>query len=144
MLSDIKRIAGMMMRPILTSLLLCGSASAFTPQSRSDRVSLPLLTQEMNRRSWFQQVVTIATAGSLVTAPSSAIDVPVEMKKFVDPIGLFEIVVPKRFFSIRRSAKGDLPDEKTGQGRRGSSIFTAGDMGKAEVVAVERYVFVFS
>lgn len=69
--------------------------------------------------------------------------VPVEMKKFVDPIGLFEIMVPKRFFSLRRSAKGDLPDEKTGQGRRGSSIFTSGDMAKAEVVAVERCVVPF-
>ena len=33
-----------------------------------------------------------------------------------------------------------MPDEKTGKdGRRGSSIFTAGDMAKAEVIAIERY-----
>jgi hypothetical protein len=134
-------VAGTMMRLLLTSLLLCGSTNAFTLQSRSTRVSPPLFAEEMNRRSWFQ-VVTLAAAGSWVT-PSLAIDVPVpvEMKKFVDPIGLFEITVPKRFFSLRRSAKGDLPDEKTGQGRRGSSIFTSGDMAKAEVVAVERCVF---
>ena len=61
------------------------------------------------------------------------------MKDFVDPKGLFSIRIPKDFFTLRRSAKGDLPDEKTGQGRRGSSIFTAGNMAKAEVVAVERY-----
>lgn len=61
------------------------------------------------------------------------------MKTFIDPLGLFVIIVPQRFFSLRRSAKGDLPDTKTGQGRRGSSIFTSGDMAKAEVVAIERY-----
>jgi hypothetical protein len=33
-----------------------------------------------------------------------------------------------------------LPDPSSGQGRRGSSIFTAGNMAKAEVVAVERCV----
>ena len=63
----------------------------------------------------------------------------IEMKTFIDPKGLFAINVPKRYFAIRRTVKGDLPDEKTGQGRRGSSIFTAGDMAKAEVVAIERY-----
>ena len=62
------------------------------------------------------------------------------MKRFVDPKGLFVINVPNRFFAIRRTVKGDLPDEATGKGRRGSSIFTAGDMSKAEVVAIERYV----
>jgi len=54
-------------------------------------------------------------------------------------MGLFSLSVPKRFYTLRRSAKGDLPDAKTGKGRRGSSIFTAGDMAKAEVVAVERF-----
>lgn len=62
----------------------------------------------------------------------------IEMKTFVDPKGLFILNVPKRFFAIRRTVKGDLPDEATGKGRRGSSIFTAGDMSKAEVIAVER------
>ena len=47
--------------------------------------------------------------------------------------------VPNDFYTLRRSAKGDLPDSKTGKGRRGSSIFTAGNMKKAEVVAVERF-----
>lgn len=52
---------------------------------------------------------------------------------------LFSISVPSRFFAIRRSAKGDLPDEK-GRGRRGGTIFTAGDLSKAEVIAIERCV----
>jgi hypothetical protein len=66
--------------------------------------------------------------------------IAVELKEFVDPKGLFSIRIPKYYFAIRREVKGDLPDPKTGEGRRGSSIFTAGDMTKAELVAVERYV----
>lgn len=61
------------------------------------------------------------------------------MKTFVDPQGLFVVNIPKRFFALRRSAKGDLPDEKTGSGRRGSTIFSAGDMAKAEVVSIEYF-----
>lgn len=61
------------------------------------------------------------------------------LKRFVDPYGLFSIEVPEGFYTLRRKSKGDLPDEKTGKGRRGSSIFTAGNMAKAEVVAVERF-----
>lgn len=97
----------------------------------------------MNRRSWLQ-LTTAGWATNLLFAPaiaaaSAAPDI-VPMKTFIDPMGLFVINVPQRFFSLRRSAKGDLPDSKTGQGRRGSSIFTSGDMAKAEVVAIERYV----
>lgn len=51
---------------------------------------------------------------------------------------LFTIRVPNSFFAIRRSAKGDLPDSNTGQGRRGATIFTGGDLQKAELVAIER------
>jgi hypothetical protein len=58
-----------------------------------------------------------------------------EMKTFEDP--LFAVSVPKSFFTLRRTQKGDLPDAITGKGRRGSSIFTAGNMAKAEVIAVE-------
>jgi hypothetical protein len=70
---------------------------------------------------------------------ASSVPVPA-MKRFVDNANpsYFVIDVPQRFFTIRRSAKGDLPDAQTGQGRRGGTIFTAGDMSKAEVVAVER------
>ncbi|KAL7444104.1 hypothetical protein ACHAXH_009950 [Discostella pseudostelligera] len=71
---------------------------------------------------------------------ASSVPVPA-MKRFVDNANpsYFVIDVPQRFFTIRRSAKGDLPDAQTGQGRRGGTIFTAGDMSKAEVVAVERF-----
>lgn len=81
--------------------------------------------------------MTLHTNKAVAAIDTSTLQ-PVEMKSFVDPQGLFTVNVPKRFFSIRRSAKGDLPNER-GQGRRGSSIFTAGDMSKAEVVAVERF-----
>jgi hypothetical protein len=62
-----------------------------------------------------------------------------EMKSFIDPQGLFSVEVPKDFFTLRRTNKGDLPDAKTGKGRRGSNIFTAGNMAKAEVVSVARF-----
>ena len=63
----------------------------------------------------------------------------VPMKNFIDPKGLFALRVPQNFYTLRRTVKGDLPDAKTGKGRRGASIFTAGDMAKAEVVAVELF-----
>ena len=89
---------------------------------------------------------SIAAAASLFIPMSPAnadVDVPLvaeEMKSFIDPQGLFALTVPKSFYTLRRTQKGDLPDAKTGKGRRGSSIFTAGNMAKAEVIAVERYV----
>ena len=105
------------------------------------------------RRQFLSKIIsssiTTASAVSILgiqnPIPSIAEEVAIvqntiEMKTFVDPKGLFAINVPKRFFAIRRTVKGDLPDEATGKGRRGSSIFTAGDMAKAEVVAIERYV----
>jgi hypothetical protein len=90
---------------------------------------------------------SIAAAASffLPMSPANA-DVPLvaeEMKSFIDPQGLFALTVPKSFYTLRRTQKGDLPDAKTGKGRRGSSIFTAGNMAKAEVIAVERYVLTF-
>lgn len=72
------------------------------------------------------------------TATTAAVNT-VPMKNFIDPKGLFAIRIPQSYFTLRRTAKGDLPDAKTGKGRRGSSIFTAGDMAKAEVVAVELF-----
>lgn len=82
--------------------------------------------------------VSTAYAEETTLVPVDVAAVP--MKRFVDNANpsYFVIDVPQRFFTIRRSAKGDLPDAKTGQGRRGGTIFTAGDMSKAEVVAVER------
>jgi len=106
--------------------------------------------EQSHHRRFFLRSLTTAfvfaatTIDSLKTAkPALAMDVTtaeaVEMKTFVDPKGLFVLNVPKRFFVIRRTVKGDLPNEETGEGRRGSSIFTAGDMSKVELVAVERF-----
>lgn len=104
--------------------------------------------KEHHRRRAFLESLTISslvTTANLLIAPKIALAADatatdaVEMKTFVDPKGLFALNVPKRFFTIRRTVKGDLPNEETGEGRRGSSIFTAGDMSKAEVVAVERF-----
>ena len=101
------------------------------------------------RRDWgigtvTSSIVSIFLPSSMALADvdvsSVAAEPPIEMKLFVDPKGLFSVIVPRKFFSLRRTAEGDLPDEKTGKGRRGSSIFTAGDLGKAEIIAVERYV----
>ena len=97
-----------------------------------------------HRRNFLKSVLasTISVATVMTfdknVASAEVAGTPVEMRTFIDPKGLFSLNVPKRFFAIRRTVKGDLPDEETGQGRRGSSIFTAGDMAKAEVVAVER------
>jgi hypothetical protein len=97
----------------------------------------------VSRRDWFG---SLAAVGTVICVPyqaafaeeQTAVAAVVPMKDFLDPLGLFSIRVPKAFFALRRTAKGDLPDEKTGIGRRGSSIFTAGDMSKAELIAVER------
>ena len=101
------------------------------------------------RRQWMKQTVKAGVNGmglgilavtTAATPASAAVDVSaIQMKEFVDPQGLFSLRVPSSFYTLRRSAKGDLPDAKTGKGRRGSSIFTAGNMAKAEVVAVERF-----
>jgi hypothetical protein len=123
---------------IKTGTALCGHGSE--PQEVS-----------LSRRNSLLAILALAPAfplSSRAEAPEAmapeAMVAPVamalKMKNFVDPIGLFSISTPEGFFTLRRSAKGDLPDEKTGKGRRGSSIFTAGNMAKAEVIAVERYV----
>mmetsp|Transcript_14133 Transcript_14133/g.21199 ORF Transcript_14133/g.21199 Transcript_14133/m.21199 type:complete len:290 (-) Transcript_14133:1-870(-) len=122
--------------PALLSSSLHVSASSFSKTT--------LFQTKEGRRNFLESVFTSAIASVTVAsaAPAIAVDItsaPVEMKTFVDPKGLFALNIPKGFFAIRRTAKGDLPDEKTGKGRRGSSIFTAGDMGKAEVIAVERF-----
>eukprot|EP00978_Attheya_sp_CCMP212_P048748 scaffold568682_cov51-Attheya_sp.AAC.1 len=104
------------------------------------------LEERHSSRRWLLSQIaklatTCATVGVVGTAPAAfaddimtGVDVSsVALKEFIDPQGLFSVKVPKEFFTLRRSAKGDLPDAKTGQGRRGSSIFTAGNMAKAEV-----------
>jgi hypothetical protein len=95
------------------------------------------------RRNILAALVAAPFTGDVFHPPTTRADVDVstiEMKEFKDPYGMFSIDVPQSFFTIRRAAKGDLPDIKTGKGRRGSSIFTAGDLAKAEVIAIERYV----
>jgi hypothetical protein len=78
-----------------------------------------------------------AVAEAMTTVAADTVS-SVEMKTFIDPQGLFALKIPKSFFAIRRTSKGDLPDATTGAGRRGSSIFNAGDLAKAEVLAIER------
>mmetsp|Transcript_6269 Transcript_6269/g.8155 ORF Transcript_6269/g.8155 Transcript_6269/m.8155 type:complete len:333 (+) Transcript_6269:93-1091(+) len=102
-----------------------------------------------SRRHFFSAIATAAVwsvygasataddAGTATATTTAAANIV--MKNFIDPYGMFVISVPEGFYTLRRMAKGDLPDEKTGKGRRGSSIFTAGNMAKAEVVAVERF-----
>ncbi len=93
-----------------------------------------------NSRMPWRVPTACAAEDTGVVAPAVAQTAVPAMKRFVDNANpsYFIIDVPQRFFTIRRSAKGDLPDAQTGQGRRGGTIFTAGDMSKAEVVAVER------
>jgi hypothetical protein len=139
-----------MNRPVLL-LLSCILAvtAGFTPANTVDvsrQRRQPTALAAVSRR----HVLTSALVTLVVpTAATAAAETPeaiapeaiaIEMKTFVDPLGLFSIRTPQGFFTLRRTAKGDLPDEKTGKGRRGSSIFTAGNMGKAEVISVERYV----
>ncbi|KAK1743136.1 hypothetical protein QTG54_005757 [Skeletonema marinoi] len=137
--------------PRTTSIAIEGHASSHETcllnQRRNDDDGEAILSNQ--RRHVLQSTAALALAGfsslpafadevaEAVTAPP----VVVPMKSFVDNAkpSLFSLDVPQRFFSIRRSAKGDLPDEKTGKGRRGGTIFTAGDMAKAEVIAVERF-----
>lgn len=105
-------------------------------QSTASLVLAPLVTGSTSLPV-FALDDTVETVAQSTTTPRA--EVP--MKSFVDNAkpSLFSIDVPQRFFAIRRSAKGDLPDATTGQGRRGGTIFTAGDMSKAEVIAVERF-----
>jgi hypothetical protein len=97
----------------------------------------------LDRRQMFTKLATLGIVIGIPTQPSWAsdtaeVETTVPLKEFTDP--LFSIRVPKNYFTLRRSAKGDLPDQNTGQGRKGATIFTAGDLQKAEVVAVERCV----
>jgi hypothetical protein len=132
---------------VLVCILCLSTVMAFSSgfQVQKTRV-FPAALFASSRRHWMVQVASAA-----IMATTSTLSIPsavcaedattaVEMKTFIDPQGYFAMRLPKNYFTLRRSAKGDLPDAKTGQGRRGSSIFTAGDMSKAEVVAVERYV----
>ena len=140
-----------------TSFLVTSTTTPLTTPNKQSSSSLDAI---LDRRNWLSDIALTCSAAAVATTTSSlggwiepayaaadggeaamiAADVAAktEMKDFVDPLGLFTIRVPKTFFTLRRTVKGDLPDDKTGKGRRGSSIFTAGNMAKAEVIAVER------
>lgn len=127
---------------LLLSLRTCVAFQAFLQFSLAHKTGSQLcaIPDDVSRRDWIHAIA----AGSLFTlaSPSFAEDSstrPILMKEFVDPQGYFSMRVPNDFYTIRRSSKGDLPDSK-GRGRRGSTIFTAGNMGKAELIAVERCV----
>lgn len=131
---------------VLVCILCLSTVIAFSSgfQVQTTRV-FPAALFASSRRHWMVQAASAAIMASTTLIIPSAVcaeeaTTAVEMKTFIDPQGYFAMRLPKNYFTLRRSAKGDLPDAKTGQGRRGSSIFTAGDMSKAEVVAVERYV----
>lgn len=129
---------------LLILLATCHGFIIFDPTKPQQRSTCGTCLTATTRRDW--SIGNLASLASILFTSSSkaiaeetvAADAPVDMKLFVDPKGLFSITVPRGFFSIRRTEKGDLPDEKTGKGRRGSSIFTSGDMSKAEIVAIER------
>ena len=129
----------MSFRFFLSAFLALKLVSCFQPplnvqNQRKERVTTSL--ESFSRRQWIASA-SLATGFATMLEPVFAEDL--EMKDFVDPQGLFSLRVPKGFYTLRRTQKGDLPDAKTGKGRRGSSIFTAGNMAKAEVIAVELY-----
>ena len=133
-----------------TTTSLINLSSLFSPQDHSDDAKNH--DTFISRRAIFRAVSRIGTlmllgSGSLPfsanAAPLSDEPTVIAMKTFVDPEGMFVINIPQRFFAIRRTNQGDLPNAATGSGRRGSSIFNAGDLAKAEVLAIERYVIWF-
>ena len=124
----------------LLLLVLLGSAqwiaptTAFTTtkqgrQSRTNRA----LAAVVDRR-WMIHCGWVYAAATILHPPPTHAAPPTTepLRTFVDPQGLFQITVPQRYFCIRRTARGDLPDTQTGNGRRGSSIFSSGDMAKAQ------------
>jgi hypothetical protein len=97
------------------------------------------------RRDWLQRCcagaitsITFATIQPKMAEAAVPIDTIMPttttieaMKTFLDPDGLFAVNIPQRFFAIRR---------KVDSRRQESLIFTAGDLAKAELIAIERYV----
>lgn len=125
---------------ILVAIFYClvGRTSGFLLPD----ISLPRSQEGLfshSRRAWILEIggaaLPLLSFVEISGAKETEISPQVEMKLFEDP--LFKLSVPSNFFTLRRTQKGDLPDSKTGKGRRGSSIFTAGNMGKAEIISVE-------
>jgi hypothetical protein len=122
--------------------LIIGKAARDAYSTRNGGMTMAAVKPDdsCSRRTWLTSLIAGCGVIDFMPAMANGIDVStIEMKEFIDPQGLFSIRVPNSFYTLRRTAKGDLPDVKTGKGRRGSSIFTAGNMAKAEVVAVERF-----
>lgn len=123
------------------------SAAAFGLFAAEPTTMKSIKTISLQRRQFLHQSTAAISTAASILSPAYADDnvailqEEVPMKLFVDNANpsLFAINVPQRFFAIRRTSKGDLPDAKTGKGRRGGTIFSAGDMAKAEVIAVERF-----
>jgi hypothetical protein len=134
-----EKTSSRMKRPSLLSSSVCDS-------HERNALNISSSTSSQRRRILQSMATITATpwmpyAWAIDDVTTVTDDIVVPMKLFIDTANpsLFTINVPQRFFAIRRSSKGDLPDVKTGQGRRGGTIFTAGDMSKAIVVAVERF-----
>jgi len=139
--------------PLLLLRMADGAGEdASTASSSSSSTDDIIASHSHSRRTILGRATSAASAAALASlslpSPAAAADVtavaqqqqqqqPVEMKLYTDP--LFTLRIPSRYYTLRRTAKGDLPNAQTGTGRRGSSIFTAGDMSKAEVIAVERF-----
>ncbi len=87
------------------------------------------------RRQTLRTLLSLPAA--YISRPAFA-EVGVNSRVFTDKDeGLFSLTLPNGYYALRRTVKGDLPDAN-GRGRRGATIFTAGDMKKASVVAVEK------
>ena len=100
----------------LASRLGTKPPSPATPTSLSS--TLPHLPPSSARRSLI--LLPLLSPLVLLPPPSSAL-------LYTDPTEIFSIDIPSNFYKTVRSAKGDLPTK--GKGRRGSTIFTAGDLG---------------
>ena len=91
-------------------------ANAYTVSPPNERPAAA--AHKDSRRSALAKLLGGAAVFGMPPIALADVDVStVEMKEFVDPYGLFSINVPAGFFTLRRKAKGDLPDEKTGKGR---------------------------
>jgi len=79
------------------------------------------------------ETAAAASATPIIPKPKLAV--------FKDPVGLFEVGLPKGWFKVRPTVAGDLPNAN-GVGRRGARIFSAGDVSDpyaAKILSVERY-----
>lgn len=97
------------------------------------------------RRDIFKNIKA-ASAASLVYAMNSNIANAEEtitltkedkMTLYNDPNGLFRLSIPKSYFIFRRP--GNPNNKGKTKSRKGSAIFTAGDIGKAEIVSIDRF-----